>query len=333
MRSRRLLFAVLAMVLVAGAAAQQTPDDLLERLRDYERSLYPQFVEDAAGASTPTATTTPPTQNAYIPPVPDVLAADLSSTTTWRQTRTRLEPQFDDLQAVVLLGSPAAEVRTSTEALLRDVRLLTEMAPFQAPNQQPALEFYERRLDRLVELLLQDYQRSDQRQLANSVRLLEESFREYAQLLVQAEREAGYEAADRFYRLPDGWQVTAPRPRESFTGRVAGWEPAKLLQAYEQRLRDLEAIIGQERDLWRPELAVEMGELARIMATRTSELPVASRLPFQHAALQLDVQAEALHEYLVEGNKLYARRHLRVIRHTVQEAEAYFVATQSANLR
>jgi len=299
---------------------------------------YPSFVytnEAAAPAATPVSTPTtvsadaPTTETPAATPVPTfiepprVLVGDLASTRTWTATRARIEPGFEELRVAFIGGAPPDEAAAVASRLLTDLDALVQMAPTQAPNQEDSIVWFESRLRRQILMMIPDYFVGERARIATTDRMVRKSLMEFQSVLERSDRERGNPEVGRRSGLPNDWAEGEPELRD-FSAMIAAWTKEQLADEY--RLRAITYFDSLKRTK-EQELSLsdarEMSALARELATRDYELPMASRQPYRNSALQLDVLAENLHDHLRNGRRLHARRQTRLILATFRQLDSY----------
>lgn len=329
----RSLGAVIVVLFACLVAAPAQDTSVLDRLREMEQSQYPDFV-GATPVPTPVIVdidieTTPvivgeskdTTASLAAAVSPQVLAADLESTVTWTQTRQRVDPGMEDLRLLLLSGPTADEVDKQIAKIETDLDLILRMAPFQAPNQESALGTVRRRIGRQLEILGEDYAVGELRRLPTTDELLRKSFSEWSDILVEADAERGLPSLDSG-ALPPAWANTS-YSLPNFAKRLPSWPTTRLIEEYAERQQSIRVRLRRKPEAWDLNAAVEMGEIARQLATRVRDVPVASRKPFQNSALRLDVLSEALFQYMKAGDYLHAKRHLRVTEQALGDCRKY----------
>ncbi len=302
--------------------AQDAPseDDLarerLRQLRDFRQSQYPGFVSEEAVAPTPAPEpSVPPT------PAPQLLVDDTPSTTTWFQTRERLEPGMEEIRMLMISRATSQEIAAQEEKFIGDLDAVVRMANFQAPGQAGGLGAIRSRIVRQLGYLIEDYAAGEWRKLETTEELLRRSMKEAQYLLFRSDLDRGL-ASPAATVLPADWDTSrfgSPR----FAAQIADWDGARLLGSYRGRHAQIESALRRNRQFHDPIAAREMAELARQLATRVNEVPVTSATAFRDAALRLDVLAENLDDQLAAQNTLYARRQLRLMGHAIDDVEAY----------
>ncbi len=333
-------------VLIGGPVrlcAQDENGSDLDRVKEVEDNLYPSFVDTKGEDPSPTPTPgaepdrtqqaepgqrSPEAPTASPTPVPELLVTDLASTQTWTQVRNRLEPDLEELRSLMISRAEKKPLFEQYDRVIQNFDLIIRMAPYQAPLQEKGLRLYRGRITKQVDYLLEDYLQERWRQFENTDELLRDATEEFQYLLFQSDLDRG--AAERgFYDLPENW--TPPSiPDERFSEEIAAWSTDKIVSAYRRRWGDLQYSVEEKRDFKRRRRqALEMGMLARELATRIYDVPVESRTGFQNAALQMDVQAQNLADYLQTENRPYALQQLRAIDNTLERTEIFLSFSQT----
>jgi hypothetical protein len=251
-----------------------------------------------------------------------VLVGELRSTETWTATRARIAPALEELRLAFLTGASSSEAQAIAGRMLEDVTRVLLMAPYQAPNQAESLGYYNLRLRRQLDLFLDDYLEGRTERLETTDRLLRETLRDWEALLTRSDLERAGRSGEGPAPLPADWR--APRMEmEEFDLLIAAWQVPALLAAAEERFLAMNESQRNRRSTPPLTVARELSAIGRELATRAFEFPVTSRVPFQNAALRLDVQAENLHDHLRSGHRLHARRQLRVIGQTLRDLDRH----------
>ncbi len=318
---------MLLLLAIAIPAFSQTEesDAKLEELQKLQEAMYPDFIGSATPAPTPTAPSpvaeTPETVPAYnFPDQLEVLAGDLSSTSTWIATRDRLEPGFEELRIMMLTSAPPDEVSQQIISLTIDLEVIGKMSAAQAPRQTDSIARTNSRIETQLEYMGGDYLQGAWRQLGNTDQLLRGEVDGLLRLLRDSDRDRG--AAIGAETIPSDWEVGGFR-HPSFRERIRGWQTSRLMEGFRNRR---EALVSLAKGGFQPpdaEYAREMGELARELATRQSDVPVTSRLAYRNATLRLDVMAENLLDFLQDNQSLHARRQARALEDAEADVQAF----------
>ena len=298
---------------------------------------YPSFVytgDGAPAAAVPTATPEPvvadePTSAPVATPPPTfvdpprVLVGDLASTRTWTATRARIEPGFEELRVAFIGGASPDEAAASASRLLTDLDAIVQMAATQAPNQEQSIVWFENRLRRQIRMMISDYMMGDRSRIPTTDRMVRKSLMEFQAVLERSDRERGNPDVGRRSGLPTDW-ASGEQELRDFAAMIGAWSKEQLADEYRLRAITYYDILKRTREE-EPALsdAREMSALARELATRDYELPMASRQPYRNCALQLDVLAENLHDHLRNGRRLHARRQTRLILSTFRQLDSY----------
>ncbi|MCC6546949.1 hypothetical protein IT570_07250 [Candidatus Sumerlaeota bacterium] len=316
--------------MVAAAKAQDTAaPEARKDLQTFQQNAYPSFVTRNE-ATNPVSRPTDETTTGTVTFTPEVLVDDVQSTTTWMSTRARLQPGLEELRLAMLSTASPTEISDSAQKLYDDISRIEIMAPAQAPVQQGRIGELITRIDKQVEFVVDDYTAGDFKRLQSSQDLLQRSLNDLEQVLRESDLDRG-----RPFRppaaLPVDWNAGA-FASPGFADDIRNMRARELLVAYGDRIESIASGLkhnrqAPERDL---EIAVEMGELARHLAERSNEVPVASQVPFRDAALRLDVISECLFEYIRDGRNTYTRRQLRHARETLNRCQAYLAGKQIA---
>lgn len=310
--------AMLFLALVSCLYAQEDP---AEQIKDYEDSQYPAFIDAVEITPAPIHEEAEENPATPLPTLrPDILVTDPASTTTWAQVRESLHTNLEELRLSLISGGSAEEIEKKRNAFALDLERILIMAPHQAPNQQKGLDYYQKRIDIQLGFFIEQFAEGDFRRAESSEEMLRLSLEEFDYLLFQSDLDRG--SSGTFQNIPEDWN---PRTfqRHDFSQIIRGWSGRKLLDAYEDRLGEIRWRFEERGSFDSSRAAVEMGELARQLATRLYEVPINSRPGFQDAVLRLDVLSENLHDFLSKENKPYTRRHLRVIEDAIQDVKAY----------
>lgn len=254
---------------------------------------------------------------------PRVLVGDLASTATWTATRDRIDPRFEALRLAFISGDSSSEIRTAAGALMNDLDALVQMAPVQAPGQAESVVWFESRIQRQIQLMVQDYLDGEKDRIEQTDRLVRGTVRDLKAVLARSDREREGISGIGPGGLPPAWRSDEPELQD-FAAMIVAWPTWQLADEYRLRASEYFEYFRRTRD---DEVsltdALEMSALAREIARREYEIPAASRTPFRNCALQLDVMADGLHDHLVEGRRLHARRQSRVILPVIKQLEGY----------
>lgn len=333
------MWALLAAILVLAASAARAQEAVSPQkaaeLRQLRESLYPDFLSGTESSRPtldpiePPATPTPaeapaePAEEAArlvterLDRRPQVLAADLSSTTTWLETCARLPKRLEDLRLALLVEASDPEVAAAQDALMIDAERLVEMSATFAPTVVDGARWYAERLARQTELMIRDYRAEDARRALNTDAMADRTVAQLLALLARGSAPAA--TTGPAASLLAGWDPGEFRV-PGLAARLKGYSRAELFDEYEQRLEAIaRGVVGQRVLLYRS-LAVEMGEVARELATRADDLDPLSQRPFVNAALRLDVMAENLHDNLDDRTRAHARRQIAAITEALRDA-------------
>ncbi len=348
------MWVLVSMVLVAGTSVvAEDADEAQERkarLEQVTTGFYPSFVtgegeiaeqdEEATPVPTPTPVVTREDKAGPAlvvpedplpvealgataladPPTTLVEEDDRPSTETWHATRARVGPALATLRGMLDGQATGGEVAAQVEGLLAEYEAVVGMAAVQAPRQAQALHALRNRLERQLLYIADDYARARWRQLRNTEELLARNAAEFDRLLLQSDLDRG-DAREGVALLPRGWNpgyFVLPE----FAQTIGGWSADRLLDEYETRFEYIEQQL-KTREAPSRMATLEMGELARRLATQTARVPVNARVPLRNAALRLEVLAEVIDEYLREDNRLYALRQLRETGRAIGDVRAY----------
>lgn len=324
----RAIACMIAVVLMHGAlGAQQAPvipQEKKDELRDVGNTAYPDFVSrpGAPLPESPDEGTTATLEGESVPQDrPQLLVDDLASSTTWTRTRARIVPGMDEVRMLMLASANPEEVEAAADKVMEDIDLVLRMAPFQAPTQEEGLAIQRDRIERQLELIVDDYAARRLKQMQNTDELLRVSLDEFSRLLLHSDLERGSASAV-LRRIPEDWNVGRFRAPD-FAARVSGWSADQLLGAYTERIGVIESALRSKRPPRDSRIGREMGELARQLAGRAYEVPLTSQPAFRNSALRLDVLAENLDQYIRDENGPYAKRQLRFMRYAVRDCQAY----------
>jgi len=232
--------------------------------------------------------------------------------------------EFDETILAILKERRAAADRAPDDVTTCLMHERVDGQPLRADEIAQSLN----RIDKQVEFVVDDYDARDFPRLQRSQELLQRSLEELEQTLRLSDEDRG-----RPYRapadIPDDWNAGG-FSSEDFAYQIRNMRARELLAAYQERVEMLSARqrnrrLSPSRD-W--ETAVEMGEIARHLALRSSEVPIASQVPFRNAALRLDVLSESLGEYIRDGKDAYAKRHLRHARESLRTCLSYLAVRE-----
>lgn len=359
MNPARLILLICLVLLGVSLVSADTADEAARRAKELEafrESQYPRFVGGSAPVATPTPspTRTPVpdaaergvqiddevdafTEVIELPGEPrmpaeieaDVLVADITSTTTWMRVRERMEPHLEQLRILVITSATMEDLVSQTANFSTDLGVLAESAAFQAPRQREAIVYTTSLLQRYLRVLESDYIPADPGRAGTVLPLLGRSMAELEILLAMSDEDRGMDAPG--WRLPADWDVGGFRAPD-FAPTIATMAADQLLAEFRFRNASLQRNLRLPPAQWDLQSVLEMGELARELANRVQELPASSRTGFRNAALRLDVLAESLHDFMSEGNYLYARRHQRTVEWAARDVENYLITARRFGL-
>ena len=323
-------FLVLLVFAFPLKAFAQTTVSAEERksIQDFQQNAYPSFVTGNSAPEPSPRATDGETTASLEARAPEVLVDDVQSTTTWMSARSRLQPALEELRVMMISSATPAEISEVTQKLSNDLERIGLMASAQAPLRAEEIARSLNRIDKQVEFVVDDYDARDFPRLQRSQELLQRSLEELEQTLRLSDEDRG-----RPYRapadIPGDWNAGG-FSSEDFAYQIRNMRARELLAAYQERVEMLSARqrnrrLSPSRD-W--ETAGEMGEIARHLALRSSEVPIASQVPFRNAALRLDVLSESLGEYIRDGKDAYAKRHLRYARESLRTCLSYLAVRE-----
>ncbi|MEO8376338.1 MAG: hypothetical protein ABI579_01595 [Candidatus Sumerlaeota bacterium] len=334
MMFRRAIFLFFCVLATMAHGQQPTPiavDPAVRKsIQDFQQNSYPAFITDLTITPQPAPRANDEETTAPITRGPELLVDDVESTTTWINTRARLQPALEELRLTMLSSAADSEISAATEKLSQDLSRVAIMAPGQAPLHSDEVASILNRIDKQVEFILNDYSARDFKRLQSSQDLLQRSVDDLEQVLRESDEDRG-KPGSAPVAIPNDWNADG-FSSEAFADGIRTMRARETLSAYSERIDTLASKLhsrrlSSNRDV---EVAVEMGELARHLALRANEVPVTSQVPFRNAALRLDVLSESLGEYIRDDKSAYTKRQLRYARDCVQRCEGFLSGSQLA---